>query len=460
MWVCGDTPPHEVRKVTGLHDRVGRGIAIARTPGNIEWVTKSICSVKSQDGKGVYLVSFEGAKPKCICPDFTAHNLPCKHIFAIQFKQKGLTPIEAAAIDGKRPRPSYRQNWPAYNAAQRAEPELFGPVLQDLVADLEDPSPVKGTGRPRLPFCDVVYCAVERYVTKKPLRKARGTYDRSRRDGRISCTPSDNMPSLLLRRPEVTPILLELIAKSAVALSSVDTVFAVDSSGFRTTSFGDYCQETHGARVHNVWKKLHIIVGTQTGIIPAVVVTDGHAADIVQFPALIEAVAAAGFTIAEVSADKAYLSGENFSVVAKAGAVPYIMFKENSRGRAKHRNDHSPWWKKMWHLLQSDPTEFLTHYHQRSNAESTFAAIKKKLGETLSSRDRTAQVNELLCKVLIHNIQILIQASFERGIPLPGQIPLGEPTASSSAAQQKPAAPRAAPSLPPAPDASWSGGNN
>ncbi|MCI4334205.1 MAG: transposase [Thermoplasmata archaeon] len=150
------------------------------------------------------------------------------------------------------------------------------------------------------------------------------------------------MPSILLRRPETTEVLNELISKSAAALKSIETTFAVDSAGFRTTSFGDYCREKYGARVHNIWKKLHIIVGTQTGIIPAVVVTDGHAAGCRQFPALIKAVEAAGFTVAEVYADKGYLSGENFTVVAKAGGVPYIMFKENSRGRAKHRNDHAP----------------------------------------------------------------------------------------------------------------------
>jgi hypothetical protein len=75
----------------------------------------------------------------------------------------------------------------------------------------------------------------------------------------------------------------------------------------------------------------------------------------------------------------------------------------------------------MYHLMQSSPTEFLSHYYKRENAEATFAAIKKKLGKTLSSKDSVAQVNELLCKVIVHNIQILIQASFERGIPLPGR---------------------------------------
>jgi len=74
----------------------------------------------------------------------------------------------------------------------------------------------------------------------------------------------------------------------------------------------------------------------------------------------------------------------------------------------------------MWHRFQSEPSEFLAHYHKRENVEATFAAMKKRLGETLSSKDPVAQENELLAKVLIHNIQVLIHESFERGIPLPG----------------------------------------
>ena len=42
--------------------------------------------------------------------------------------------------------------------------------------------------------------------------------------------------------------------------------------------------------------------------------------------------------------------------------------------------------------------------------------IKGKFGETLRSETPTAQVNELLCKVLAHNICILIQSIYELGV--------------------------------------------
>ncbi|MDT7543352.1 MAG: hypothetical protein QOE33_3256 [Acidobacteriota bacterium] len=39
--------------------------------------------------------------------------------------------------------------------------------------------------------------------------------------------------------------------------------------------------------------------------------------------------------------------------------------------------------------------------------------IKRKFGERLRSKTMTAQINEVLCKVLCHNICCLIQSMFE-----------------------------------------------
>ncbi len=42
--------------------------------------------------------------------------------------------------------------------------------------------------------------------------------------------------------------------------------------------------------------------------------------------------------------------------------------------------------------------------------------IKSKFGETLKSKKFTAQKNELLCKVIAHNIVVLIHEMHELGI--------------------------------------------
>jgi transposase len=58
----------------------------------------------------------------------------------------------------------------------------------------------------------------------------------------------------------------------------------------------------------------------------------------------------------------------------------------------------------------------LKAYHKRSNAESTFSAIKRVFGDAVRSRTHVAQVNEVLLKVLAHNIRCLIHTMAELGI--------------------------------------------
>jgi hypothetical protein len=48
--------------------------------------------------------------------------------------------------------------------------------------------------------------------------------------------------------------------------------------------------------------------------------------------------------------------------------------------------------------------------------ESTFSAIKRKFGDSVRSKTEVAMVNEVLCKILCHNICCLIQEQCELGI--------------------------------------------
>ncbi len=48
--------------------------------------------------------------------------------------------------------------------------------------------------------------------------------------------------------------------------------------------------------------------------------------------------------------------------------------------------------------------------------ESTFGAIKKKFGESVKSKNRVAQENEMLCKIIAYNITVLIRSMVKMGI--------------------------------------------
>ena len=58
----------------------------------------------------------------------------------------------------------------------------------------------------------------------------------------------------------------------------------------------------------------------------------------------------------------------------------------------------------MFHYYQFRRDDFLKHYHQRSNAESTFSMVKAKFRDHVRSKNDMAMKNEVLCKFLCHNI--------------------------------------------------------
>ena len=98
-------------------------------------------------------------------------------------------------------------------------------------------------------------------------------------------------------------------------------------------------------------------------------------------------------------------------VALKRGAIPYIPSKTNSTGDNK-----GTVWARLFHFYNFKREEFVAHYHRRSNVETTFMMIKAKFGERLRCKTETAQINEALCKVLCHNLCVVIQSMYELGV--------------------------------------------
>ena len=110
--------------------------------------------------------------------------------------------------------------------------------------------------------------------------------------------------------------------------------------------------------------------------------------------------------------DKAYLSKSNLELVTTLGARPFIPFKSNTTGEG----EGSILGEKLWHYYQLNREDFLTHYHKRSNVESTMWMIKSKFDEHIRNKTDAGIVNELYCKVLCHNICVVIQSMYELGL--------------------------------------------
>ncbi len=152
--------------------------------------------------------------------------------------------------------------------------------------------------------------------------------------------------------------------------------------------------------------------GVKTNIVTSVELTEHDGGDAPFLPAMVKETAR-NFRLSNVSADKGYLSVENVETIDAAGGIPFIPFKQNSTGTAPSRDGL---WAKCFHYFSFKREEFLGHYHKRSNVESTFSMIKAKFGDAVRSKTDTAMRNEILCKILCHNICRLIHAIYELGI--------------------------------------------
>jgi transposase len=208
----------------------------------------------------------------------------------------------------------------------------------------------------------------------------------------------------------LTPVLKALITASSLPLRAIENDFAVDSSGFSTCNYVRWFDVKYGKeKSQHEWIKCHLMTGVKTHVVTSVEITDGHAGDSPQFKPLVKQTAK-NFKINEVSADKAYSSMGNHDFVASVGGTPYIAFKVNAQGTG------GGVFKSMYHYYCFNRDAFMDSYHKRSNVESTFSMVKAKFGGSLKSKTRTAQINEVLCKVLCHNVCCVIQSMFEFGI--------------------------------------------
>jgi hypothetical protein len=205
--------------------------------------------VPSQSRKGTYRITLSPEGSTCPCDDFTLTTKPCKHIHAARL-------VRERDYDGKAPemdtatipkRPTYRQNWPAYNKAQMTEKHRLQVLLYDLCRGIAEPERASGKrGRTPTPLADQVFaCAFKVYSTFSGRRFNCDLQDAIGK-GYMSCSMHANKLCCFLESEELTPILHSLIIQSSLPLRTVETVFAPDLSGFSTSRFVRWFDEKYG----------------------------------------------------------------------------------------------------------------------------------------------------------------------------------------------------------------------
>ena len=241
-------------------------------------------------------------------------------------------------------------------------------------------------------------------------------------DGRMSREPSYSRTIRYFGQAELTPVLRELIQRSALPLRDIEVDFAQDSSGFASTAYNRWFDakwgRNYGSKKAVKWVKVHLMCGVQTNIVTVADATATQSADSPFMPNFVR-VTAEHFHVREVSGDLAYSSRRNLHAVADVGGTAYIPFKATARSpyrRGRAQAGAMPFGSRWFHLFTLNQAEFDRHYHKRSNVETVFHMIKAKFGDKIRAKTDTAMVNEALVKVLCHNVCVLIGAMYSLGI--------------------------------------------
>jgi hypothetical protein len=116
----------------------------------------------------------------------------------------------------------------------------------------------------------------------------------------------------------------------------------MDATGLKVHGEGEWKQRTHGKQKRRTWRKMHLGVDPDTGMITATVLTDNTESDATQVEALLEETEAGGSGLLAVYADGAYdMWDAREAITDRAGATPVIPPQKNAKIK-KHGNASGP----------------------------------------------------------------------------------------------------------------------
>ena len=303
-------------------------------------------------------------------------------------------------------------SWHNYNESQTKEKALFVNILGDLSNLIIESQHNKGR-KPR-PMRDILFALVMKEYLNTSSRRLQSDLKLFAEAGFIDSEIPFNTLLDHMERRDLRDVLIELIEISSLPLKCIESDFAIDATGFGTSRYVTYFDVRWNKKIDRkgrVWRKCHAVCGVKTNIITSVDITEGNVGDMTRFIPLAKDTAR-NFKIREFSGDKAYLAGKHFAIIKDLGGQAFIPFKKNTTASSNSKSEYRSYFKQAYRFFKDHKEEYLNNYHKRSNIESAFSMIKRKFGNNVKCKKETSQDNEILAKVLAHNICVLVQEIF------------------------------------------------
>ena len=389
-----------------MNPREQRGVVIA-----------ALCKLTQTDGRWVVPSQTGGDKRyvvdatagTCTCPDHAETGFKCKHVYAVEFTMKRETMADGTVTETKSitftEKKKYTQDLePRYNAAQAVEKDR----LQELLAELAPRRCRARRARPRAGKPHVyrdclfamafkVYCTLSTRRTDSDLREAH----------RRGCT-SKSIPGLkvaqFMENPAFTPILKRADRRQrAAAAGQSRRTSPLTPAGSAPAEVRAVVRprSTASPAAGAVWVKVHSGVRGEDE-------RRHGGSDSRQGRGRLAAVHARWSRRRPGTSPSAKCPPTRRTRPWRTSSrSPGSAGPPSCRSRRTRRAGWAGSSAKMFHYFQFKQEEYMAHYHKRSNVESTFSMIKRKFGDSVRSQTDAAMVNEVLCKVLCHNLCVL-----------------------------------------------------
>ena len=177
----------------------------------------------------------------------------------------------------------------------------------------------------------------------------------------------------------------------------------IDSTGLQVYGAGQWLEAKHGAKSRRKWRKLHLAVDADNGMIVAQTLTDQDADDPSQVAPLLDQI---DVGIAKVTADGAYDGAPTYATIMAHGDDIEVVIPPRStailsreQGPLAQRDRHLEMITERGRLAWQKATD----YGRRSLVETTMGRYKALIGPRLRARGFAAQQTETAIGVVVLN---------------------------------------------------------
>jgi len=291
------------------------------------------------------------------------------------------------------PKMSFKvQNWAEYEAGLRRRGSL---TLWIEEAALDQWQSVGPKGQARYHAMAIETCLLLRSAFKMALRQAEGLMD--------SVLSLMGLPISAPDHTTVSRRAVGLLVRMSAPAPKGPLQVLIDSTGLQVFGAGQWLEAKHGAKSRRTWRKLHLAVDANSGMIVAQVLTDQQTDDPSQVGPLLHQI---DEKIGKVTADGAYDGAPTYQTIAQQGdnievvipprrtAVPGTELTPPSQ-RDRHLDMIKTQGRLAWQTA--------TGYGQRALVETTMGRYKSLIGPRLRARGGEAQKTEAAIGVAVLN---------------------------------------------------------